>query len=116
MEHTIAQFNEVVKERTLAMSRSKRKISAIESSDADVYIGTSSTIKRLRTAKGTQTGYERQMRFVEKWVLEKFPDSIDSSGKIKLPLPKDAITSFFGRLMSYAEARMNLANEPETSK
>jgi len=85
VEHTIAQFNEVVKER---------KISAIESSDADVYIGTSSTIKRLRTAKGTQTGYERQMRFVEKWVLEKFPDSIDSSGKIKLPLPKDAITSF----------------------
>jgi hypothetical protein len=98
VEHTIAQFNEVVKERTLAMSRSRRKFSAIESSDADVYIGTSSTIKRLRTAKGTQTGYERQMRFVEKWVLEKFPDSIDS-GKLKLPLPKDAITSFFGRLI-----------------
>ena len=73
MEHTIAQFNEVAKERKLAMSRSRRKFSAIESNGADVYIGTSSTMKRLRTAKGTQTGYGRQMRFVEKWVSDKFP-------------------------------------------
>ena len=94
VEHTIAQFNEVFKERALAMSRSRRKFSVIESNDAEVYIGTSSTLKRLRTAKGTQTGYGRQMRFVVKWVLEKFPNSIDSSGKIKHRFQKTRLLLF----------------------
>ena len=108
VEHTIAQFNEVFKERALAMSRSRRKffchrIKWCWSLHWDLIC-----VEEAENSKGHPDWVWEaneiccEMGFGETFRFNRFIRNH------KTPLPKDAFTYFFGRLMLYAAARMNL--------